>query len=214
MICKCFRCSKWNCHFLELTTLLHLCAIYPLRDLDLELEPSFYIYSILISTILSFLWHFDGEPNDTLIYVLDHSFAMTWGLFDFMYGMSMIYHFQNVSQCLNIQLFNMVVLVLNFYIDEKYKHHNDEEDYEYDEHREKYEFYHSLWHILSAIKAYYVSLLIRRHILDLDLDLQFHSLINPDSNIQFDFDFDFSKDKGKGKGLYINEPYGIIRDEL
>jgi hypothetical protein len=208
MICKCFRCSNWNCHLLGLTTLLHLCAIYPLRDLDLE--PSFYIYSILISTILSFLWHFDGEPNDTLIYVLDHSFAMTWGLFDFMYGMSMIYYFQNVSECLNIQLLNIVMLLLNLYIDEKYKHHNDEEHYEYDEHREKYEFYHSLWNIVSAIKAYYISLLIRRHI----LHLQFHSLMNPDFNIQFDFDFDFSKDKGKGKGLYINEPYGIIRDEL
>jgi len=109
-----------------------LCATTSLHYLSL-IPNTFFIYKMLIftSTSLSFLWHYYNEPKNILFY-LDYGMAILWSVYDF-YLVFNADHFYMIS----------LIFLLNKMIDKC-----DEK---------KYVYYHSLWHIISALKSLFIA---------------------------------------------------------
>lgn len=129
-------------NLLVLTTIPHFFAVTPLyTSIDLNFKSgiayAIYPYIITLSTILSILYHWTNEKNK-LVSILDHSVAFLWFGFDTYMGF--MYAYPNAFAVLGMNLF---IGVLNRCIPD---HH--------------YMLLHSLWHILSALKAYRVSYLL------------------------------------------------------
>ena len=105
-----------------------LCATTSLHYLSL-IPNTFFIYKMIIftSTSLSFLWHYYNESKNILFY-LDYGVAILWSVVDFYLVFNMD-HFYMIS----------LIFLLNKMIDKC-----DEKNYVY---------YHSLWHIISALKS-------------------------------------------------------------
>jgi len=126
-------------NLLILTTMLHYFAITPFT------KYNNYIRTIIISTTLSILWHLNNEPYGILLF-LDYTAAVIWTIYDlyladrtnnfFVFGLAISYNF--------------IIFSLHFLI--IYKKY--------------YIITHSIWHILSAIKSYYVSKLIKENTYD------------------------------------------------
>jgi hypothetical protein len=123
---------------LALTTAPHYLTIIPLNIKCTELTLR-YNYIIIISTSFSIMWHLQGEPYGLLM-GLDYLFAGIWGTYDFILALD-----EKNRKCfmglIQILLLNCFMVYTNYSI-------------VYDD---SYVFYHSLWHIMSVAKCYYVS---------------------------------------------------------
>lgn len=120
-------------NILIITSALHYLAILPFA------KYNNYVLTIIISTTLSILWHLNREPYGILLY-LDYTAALIWFLYDIYLGQET----NNLLVVRLIILYNIIIFILNI-ISIYYKY---------------YIITHTIWHILSAIKCYYVSKLI------------------------------------------------------
>lgn len=121
-----------------LTTLLHYLAIPCIRNVNLPHRAE-YMCFIYLSTTVSVAWHMGGEMYNWIM-AIDYLLAILWTLFDFILSGP---YFWTVF-CLNtgILFLNAGVELIS------------QGDYQ------SYEFYHSVWHVLSALKAMYIANLI------------------------------------------------------
>jgi len=122
---------------LVLTSALHYFAVPPLLcKFNIPWYIKLYIYTILLSTTTSIIWHYTGY-----LLILDYVLAGFWFFQDVLWSLEL----EGITIILlNLLIFclNIVVLFLN-----------------------NYELYHSIWHVISAIKCIYVSYLISKIII-------------------------------------------------
>jgi len=121
-----------------LTTMLHYFAIIPIARKNLMEQYSNYILTIILSTTVSILWHINNEPYN-LLFFINYVLALTWFLFDYSYSIKK-YNFLFFIQIIGWNLIIFTLSIICSIIPYNY-----------------YVYAHSLWHILSAIKSYYVS---------------------------------------------------------
>ena len=118
------------------STLLHYLSLWPLVS---NPQPAFIGYAAVISssTTLSAVWHYLGEPDGPILYA-DYMMAAVWSI----YSIILLdeYNLENVSLCIGIEA---LVCCMNWLVP-----------------REEYKIWHSLWHILSALKSCYFAWLI------------------------------------------------------
>lgn len=112
-----------------LTTLPHYLSVLPL--LMSYPDTALYIHIVWMSTTLSVLWHLQGEPINYLLY-LDYFGAGLWTGYE-------LYASTNRVQ---VAVLNLLVFLLNI------------SPIIYD-----YHIQHSLWHLISAAKCFYVAYL-------------------------------------------------------
>jgi hypothetical protein len=115
---------------LVLTSAFHFFALIPLYPLYYN-----YFYTMLwmsLSTICSMAWHALEEPNGILA-VMDYTGAVGWFLLEMW----------NTRQLALTFTLNMCVFFTNRIISHCHSHSS----------YSSYSFYHSLWHIASAIKC-------------------------------------------------------------
>ena len=93
--------------------------------------PIEYIHVIILSSTLSVLYHLTRESN-RLISFLDYAAALLWFGYDVYLG--------------NMRVFevNMASCTIHYMVPHGY-----------------YEHYHGLWHLINAVKCYYVSASLR-----------------------------------------------------
>jgi len=131
---------KMNRMWLLITAQLHYYALVPLLlpyTKNLKILPFFnrlYIITIIIGTTLSLFYHYYHES--TIIMILDYLVAGFWFLLDILWSA--------LLDIKNIKYMNIVIFGLNIIFN----------------YCGNYVFYHSIWHILSAIKCIIVSSLI------------------------------------------------------
>ena len=111
-----------------LTTLPHFLSIIPI----LHLHMTEYISVIVLSTILSILYHMDESNHIIMLY--DYGMASVWVLYD-------IYMGYNTPYLYTIVFINGLSFIIN-----QYTSHIS--------------LYHSIWHIINASKCFYVSSLL------------------------------------------------------
>ena len=124
-----------------LTSSFHYISIYPLIQYCNinNIHIFHYINIILISSSFSILYHTFNESNHVITFI-DYFLAVIWGLYDILLSLS------DDFRIIKIFVMNFIIFITNKCIS-------------YDD---DYEYYHSIWHIISAIKCFYVSLLISR----------------------------------------------------
>ena len=111
------------------TTLTHLGA--------LAVSPSWFYSAIIASnTVASFVWHL-GSEKSILFGVIDHGIAIVWFLTDLWYG----YSLGLLTEVIIMNSFIAFLDALTIFD------------------RKSYVLWHSLWHLLSALKAYFLALL-------------------------------------------------------
>jgi hypothetical protein len=99
-----------------------------------------YVNTILIASTLSVLYHFSNES--LVVAIPDYLAAFIWLLYDLYFGWYFVpQYFQRIV------ILNALVVALNWSITKS---------------NPNYEMLHSVWHIGSAAKCYYVSLLVSR----------------------------------------------------
>ena len=113
------------------TTLPHYLSVLPL--LLSYPNTAVYIHIVWMSTTLSVLWHLQGEPINYLYY-LDYLGATLWTSYE-LYAST-----GNLSMTAEVAVLNLIVFLLNM---------NPGSDH--------YHVYHSLWHLMSAAKCFYVA---------------------------------------------------------
>lgn len=122
---------------LVLSTLPHYLAICPLFYVTSSTKKDKYNYMslIIISASLSVLYHFSGES----IYfaIPDYSFAALWCFYD------LLLSFQNKNNFYLILFLNLFIFILNIRVVSL-----------------NYEMDHSVWHLFSAAKCFWVSRMI------------------------------------------------------
>ena len=97
-----------------------------------------YVNTILIASTLSVFYHLSNES--LLVAIPDYIAAFIWLLYDLYFGWYFVpQHFKKIV------LLNSLVVALNWSITKS---------------NPNYETLHSVWHICSAAKCYYVSLLV------------------------------------------------------
>ena len=116
-------------NLLVLTTLPHYLVITAVNPKDIT-----YKFIIFTSTSLSVIWHTTNEQN-MIIMFLDYFFALAW----FLYEIDKSFHNQDIL------IRTMVLNFLIFYMNMHIKYNNS------------YKINHSLWHLLSALKSYYLA---------------------------------------------------------
>ena len=122
---------------LILSTLPHYLSALPLWPYYYNVTYE-YVNTILIASTLSVLYHLTNESF--IVAVPDYTAAFIWLLYDLYFG----YYFA-AKHFKKIVASNLLILVLNWSITKS---------------NPQYEILHSLWHLVSASKCYYVSLLI------------------------------------------------------
>uniref|UniRef100_A0A6C0DHR8 Uncharacterized protein n=1 Tax=viral metagenome TaxID=1070528 RepID=A0A6C0DHR8_9ZZZZ len=118
-------------NWLVVSTLPHYLSVLPLLLSYPDTAP--YIYIVWMSTTLSVLWHLHGEPLNYLYY-LDYLGATVWT------GYELYASTGNLSMTAEVAVLNLIVFLLNM---------NPGSDH--------YHVYHSLWHLMSAAKCFYVA---------------------------------------------------------
>lgn len=118
------------------TTLAHLAA--------LSVSPSPQ-YSALIgtNTAISFVWHL-GNEQSVLLGIADHGVAVIWYFTDLYYG-------AETGHVFEVIVLSSVVAVLDAF--------------SVFTGRESYATLHSLWHLISAMKAYYLASLFSSQVI-------------------------------------------------
>jgi hypothetical protein len=110
------------------TTLPHYVAIIPAT-------PTPYRLTIFVSTTLSVIWHFYGQPNGALLY-MNYTAAFLWAFYDI--GLAI-----RKRRCIDeVAMANAALLFLSVHIPPG----------------PMYFFLHSLWHIVSATKCLYFAM--------------------------------------------------------
>jgi hypothetical protein len=127
-------------YFLVASTLPHYASAIPLRNYYTTVAFE-YVSIIFISSTLSVAYHVSSESNQIITF-LDYFAALLWFYYDLRLG----FKYCSKADCTRILIVNVVSCGLNSLIT-------------YDK---AYVIYHSLWHIINAIKAIYVSNLIRQ----------------------------------------------------
>jgi len=94
-----------------------------------------YKTAILVSSTVSVVWHAYGQPAN-IILVLDYIALCFWGFYEI--------HSAHIDDELKIYLLNLLILFLN-----SVTHGSNV-------------LYHSLWHLVFALKCFYVATLISR----------------------------------------------------
>lgn len=119
-------------NILVLSTLAHYLAIYPLFYVK---DKYNYKSLIIISVNLSVMYHLSGES----IYfaIPDYLFAGLWCFYDLLLSV------QNKNNFYLILFLNLFIFYLNLSVDQM-----------------NYEMDHSVWHLFSAAKCFWVSRMI------------------------------------------------------
>jgi hypothetical protein len=130
--------------YLVISTLPHVCSILPLIKYY-KTYAFGYINIIVLSTILSILYHTFEESNYTLT-IIDYVCAGLWVVYDIYMG----YTFTNRKTIQKIIFVNTLSFLINILIP----------------YNLYYPLNHSIWHLLNAYKCYYVSNQIRFGIAD------------------------------------------------
>lgn len=124
-------------NILVISTLPHYISIVPLYQYySVDSFIQSYIIIIGISTSFSITYHICNESN-ILIASLDYYMAFVWFLYDLMAGFK-------ANRFIRFFIVNSIIFCINMSIP-----YND-----------TYSIIHSTWHILSALKCYYVSTLL------------------------------------------------------
>lgn len=130
---------------LIITTIPHYLSIFPILQYYNNNLIWCYINIIFISTTFSILYHLTKESNYTIFYI-DYTLAFIWSLFD----ISIPIYFKDLYMFNKIISANIIIFFININIT-----------------RDKnYIIHHSIWHLISAYKCFYVSNTIK-HILSL-----------------------------------------------
>jgi hypothetical protein len=128
---------------LLLTTALHYFAILPhLIKYYNNILPHYhrvYINLIILSTTFSIIWHYYNEPRNILLF-FDYYFGFLWFVGDMLWALDL----NNIS----IVLLNLGCFFLNININ----------------YSNNYVLYHSIWHVINAIKSIYVSYIINKNL--------------------------------------------------
>jgi hypothetical protein len=119
---------------LVITTLFHYFAILPLLYSDF----TEYKICIFASTTSSVLWHMNNEKMDSTFYI-DYLAGANWAFHDLTFALQ--------KRNIQIVLVNILIFILNMNILKA---------------DENYVISRSIWHILSAMKCFYVSGLIAK----------------------------------------------------
>jgi hypothetical protein len=127
---------------LVLTTLFHYLAILPFNELNKFNRFNNYVFIIITSTTLSVIWHLLLEPFG-IIFCLDYLFAALWFLYDFQLSIKTF----NYLVYTQVLFFNFLIFAINIIFNLM--------------NPEYYVIFHSIWHLLSALKCYYISFLIK-----------------------------------------------------
>jgi len=114
-----------------LSTLPHYVSIIPLYPHDMYE----YKTAIIVSSTISVVWHLYGEPQN-IILGLDYVAACYWAFCELQYGQD--------NETVKIFLLNILVLLLNRGV----------------EFTDNYALYHSMWHLVSAAKCFYIATII------------------------------------------------------
>jgi hypothetical protein len=122
---------------LVISTLPHYLAIYPVVSVY-KTYTSEYIHIILASSTLSIVYHIYEESNPFLTF-LDYLVAFVWLAYDLKLSM-------DTKQWKQILFLNGLICTLNLSVT----------------YTKNYVLFHSLWHLLSAAKCFYVSTLIKQ----------------------------------------------------
>ena len=121
--------------YLVISTLPHFYSIVPLVKYYKN-QTFGYINTIILSTILSILYHAYGESNH-IINTLDYLAATIWFSYDIYIG----YTYTNRKTVFKIVLGNGIMFCINTQI----------------AYNSYYILNHSLWHLINAYKCVYVS---------------------------------------------------------
>jgi hypothetical protein len=122
---------------LIISTLPHYLAIYPVVSVY-KTYTSEYIHTILVSSTLSILYHAYEESNP-IVTVLDYCAAFVWIAYDIKLSI-------DTKKWNQILFLNGLICILNLSVI----------------YTKNYVLFHSLWHLLSAAKCFYVSTLIKQ----------------------------------------------------
>ena len=125
------KCKKQFYIMLILSTLFHLLCIFPLASHASRASHAPYISIILLSTVLSVTYHAYNESHP-VINAMDYTMACIWFLYDASYWDAWIL----AANAGSFLAHSMVPLGAS------------------------YPYYHSAWHLLNALKCYYVSIRI------------------------------------------------------
>jgi len=142
-----------NTSLLVLSMLPHFAAILPFLFISVNEVPTAYLATIIGSTTLSVFWHSAHEPRfaheprlahkpTSLLFYLDYGLGAAWSATDLFYTIRLQH------PC--ILVLNVLVLAANKIVDVSTAGSD----------RQRYAAAHSLWHLMSAVKAVYVSWLI------------------------------------------------------
>ena len=111
-------------YFCILTTLAHLFAIIPMY------HDIIYIMIIILSTLLSTIWHIMNEVKN-VIYYLDYIMVIILVTYEL---------YISYNKYITITL-NFIIFIIN----------------QYSNKCSNYKTIHGIWHIMSAIKCYYIA---------------------------------------------------------
>jgi len=119
-----------------ISTLPHYLAILPwLPIITTNYQNITYHNIVFLSTTLSVLWHLYEEPKYTVLYYADHLGALVW----FLYDLELASHMSERAR-VTIVSSNMLVFILFLVSNTLGKYHNE-------------------WHIISALKCIFVSMI-------------------------------------------------------
>jgi len=129
---------------LIITSFLHYLAILPIlfkyNVNKLSHFHTVYVNLIIVTTSISIIWHYYQEPYNYLM-AFDYYFSSLWFIADMLWALDLC----NIS----ILYLNIGSFILNIIIN----------------YSNNYILYHSIWHVLNALKCIYVSYLITKHFL-------------------------------------------------
>jgi hypothetical protein len=121
---------------LILSTAFHFYSILPLLKYY-RTSTFHYVHVIILSTLCSILYHAHNE-SDSISTSMDYSMAFIWFVYDLYIG----YTHRILQQ---IVIGNSIIFIINIQIP----------------YTSYYTLLHSLWHLLSASKCYYIASLYR-----------------------------------------------------
>jgi hypothetical protein len=127
---------------LLVTSALHYLAIIPILCKSYKTYVGVHQYyriyanTIILATTFSILWHY---YNTIGLQLADYYLAGIWFLQDIGWSLEI--------NKLRIIILNIIIFGLNIIIN----------------YSDNYEYYHSIWHVLSTIKCIYISYLIRKY---------------------------------------------------
>jgi hypothetical protein len=121
-----------------LSTITHYASIIPImKYANNDILLYRYRNIIFLSSSASVIWHSYNEPLNILYYI-DYSGAIIWFIFDLIFA----YKSKDKIIITKFLILNMIILCSNLLIDKKSVNYN---------------ILHSVWHILSSLKCYYIS---------------------------------------------------------